>query len=62
MDKVNSVGQMVVHMLVNSLITIFMVRVIISGLMVENMKEIGKTTKWMDVVILLGLMEGNKIL
>jgi hypothetical protein len=61
MGKVDLIGQMVVHMLVSLLIIIFMEKDIIYGLMVENMKEIGKIIKWMDMVILVGLMEGNKL-
>lgn len=61
MGKVDLIGQMVVHMLVSLLIIIFMEKDIIYGLMVENMKEIGKIIKWMGMVILVGLMEGNKL-
>ena len=52
-------GQMVLHTLVNSLKTIFKVVESINGLMEDNMKVIGITTKWKALVHLHGLMAEN---
>lgn len=46
-----SIGQMVHTTTANLIIIIFMGRVCMFGLMVENTSEIGKITKWMEKVL-----------
>jgi hypothetical protein len=56
---VNSHGLIRALTLGNSMITIFMVKVFMNGLMEESSTEIGETIKWRDMVALHGQMEEN---
>jgi len=47
-------GAMEVDMKVNSIIIIFMEKVYIDGVMVDNILETGEMIKWLEKVTLLG--------
>lgn len=59
MELEPSFGVIKVHTLDSLFITIYMAKVSIVGLMVENIQEIGKIIKWMVKVSSLGKMAEN---
>lgn len=61
MEKVFLYGVMDPNIMVNSIIIILMVKELILGLMADNIKENGKTIKWMAKVNSLGQMVENML-